>query len=655
MPGFARVARIALMLLITLAAPIMSLGVASENVVHDSWDVVFLAGAKIGFAHTEILLREEDGQNRYVTRMETEMKMLRGSSTARMELSNEVVENEQGQILSFRMRMAVSDQPVKMTGHFTDGKLLVKQTILGKSKEYEIKVPSGTVGHYGALKLMREKGFKPGTKYTIETFEAQSSKPLSMDVEVLGDEVVDVLGKKMVLHKLRVKQSILPAIAIHEWCDDDGDVFKTQIKQLAMVTLRATKEDALRAASGSGAKVDLLKALSAHCNILIPHPYITESATFRIIYSGASSSVIKIPSDEVQTVRACPGGLQVKSIPQSYNSNEALSLPISAPGMAEYLTPSAYIQSDDAQIVKMAREAVGDQKNAYEAAKSLCSWVSKNISLKNYSVGFATAGEVAERLEGDCTEHAVLLAALLRAVGIPGRCVVGLIYADGSFYYHIWNEAFVSRWVPLDATLNRGGNDWDAVHIKVLDAALNSPAPMLELTSLLPMMGTVEVEVLSLRYEGRTLDVKDPGKLSFVMGNSYESLLYSFKVSKPKRATFEPANAPLTSKTMVSVHAPAYSNAELTIEIEPVGFTLGPRDLVSKLTASGKELSKIHYQKIGGRQAVRFIETDGTGKTQKLLIRDRDVLVTVKAVGEKKWRKKLFNKVTRTFKFTVAG
>ncbi|HUT02267.1 MAG TPA: transglutaminase-like domain-containing protein [bacterium] len=653
MPGFARVARIVLILLIMLAAPIMSLGVASENVVHDSWDVIFLAGAKIGFAHTEILLREEDGQDRYVTRMETEMKMLRGSSTARMELSNEVVENEQGQILSFRMRMAVSDQPVKMTGHFTDGKLLVKQTILGKSKEYEIKVPSGTVGPYGALRLTREKGFKSGTKYTIETFEAQSAKPLSMDIEVLGDEVVDVLGKKMSLHKLLVKQSILPAITIHEWCDDDGDVFKTQIKQLAMITLRATEEDALRAASG--AKVDLLKALSAHCNMLIPHPYITEAATFRIIYSGASSSVIKIPSDEIQSVEPCERGLQVKSIPQSSNSDEAPSLPISAPGMAEYLTPSAYIQSDDAQIVKMAKDAVGDQKNAYEAAKALCSWVSKNISLKNYSVGFATAGEVAERLEGDCTEHAVLLAALLRAVGIPGRCAVGLIYADGSFYYHIWNEAFVSGWVPLDATLNRGGNDWDAVHIKVLDSALNSPAPMLELTSLLPMMGKVKVEVLSLRYEGRTLDVKDPGKLSFVMGNSYESLLYSFKVSKPKRATFDPASDPFTSKTILSVHAPAYSNAELTIEIEPVGFTLGPRDLVSKLTASGKELSKIHYCRIGGRQAVRFIETDGAGKTQKLLIRDRDVLVTVKAVGEKKWRKKLFNKVTRTFEFTVAG
>ena len=650
MPGFARVVCVVLLVTIVLAAPIISVGLASENVIHDSWDVIVLAGAKIGFTHSEILVREEAGQRRYITRMDSEMKILRGSSTARMRMSNEVEENEQGQILSFRTRMAVSDKPVEMTGHFIDGKLSVRQTVLGKTKEFKISVPTGTVGPYGALRLTREKGFKPGTKYTIKTFDAQSAKPLDMNIEVLGDEAVDILGKKMVLHKLLVKQSVLPGVVIHEWCEDDGDALKTEIKQLAMVTFRTTKVDALRVASG--AKVDLLKALSASCNILIPHPYITEAATFRILYSGASSSVIKIPSDAIQSVEPCEGGFQIKNIPQSYNPNEALSLPIDAPGMAEYLAPSACIQSDDPKVVRMANNAIKGEKNAYKAAKALCSWVSKHISLKNYSVGFATAGEVAERLEGDCTEHAVLLAAMLRAVRIPARCVVGLIYGNGRFYYHMWNEAFVSKWVPLDATLNRGGNDWDAVHIKLLNAALNSPAPMLELTSLLPMMGKAKVDVLSLRYEGSTLDVRDPGKLSFVLGNSYENLPYSFKVSKPKRAIFDPANDPFSSKTILTVHSLAYSNAELTIQIEPVGFTPALRDFVGKLKASGKELSKVHYYKIDGRPAVRLIETDGSGKTEKLLIRDRDVLITVKAIGEKKWRKKLFKKVTRTFRFT---
>ena len=40
----------------------------------------------------------------------------------------------------------------------------------------------------------------------------------------------------------------------------------------------------------------------------------------------------------------------------------------------------------------------------------------------------ATAAEVARSREGDCTEHAVLLAALARARGIPARVAMGLVY-----------------------------------------------------------------------------------------------------------------------------------------------------------------------------------------------------------------------------------
>ena len=40
---------------------------------------------------------------------------------------------------------------------------------------------------------------------------------------------------------------------------------------------------------------------------------------------------------------------------------------------------------------------------------------------------------------GDCNEHAVLLAALARAAGIPAQVEAGLVYQKGRFYYHAWN------------------------------------------------------------------------------------------------------------------------------------------------------------------------------------------------------------------------
>ena len=75
---------------------------------------------------------------------------------------------------------------------------------------------------------------------------------------------------------------------------------------------------------------------------------------------------------------------------------------------------------------------------------------------------------MAESREGDCTEHAVLLAALARACGIPARVAIGLVYVDqaGGFGYHMWTEMYLSgHWIPLDATLGQGGIG--AAHLKL--------------------------------------------------------------------------------------------------------------------------------------------------------------------------------------------
>ncbi|HEY6985525.1 MAG TPA: transglutaminase domain-containing protein, partial [Rhodanobacteraceae bacterium] len=75
-------------------------------------------------------------------------------------------------------------------------------------------------------------------------------------------------------------------------------------------------------------------------------------------------------------------------------------------------------------------------------------------------VGYASALEVVHKPEGDCTEHAVLLAALGRSLGIATRVVDGLAYAPGFagkdrvFVPHAWVQAWVGgRWQSFDAAL----------------------------------------------------------------------------------------------------------------------------------------------------------------------------------------------------------
>ena len=76
----------------------------------------------------------------------------------------------------------------------------------------------------------------------------------------------------------------------------------------------------------------------------------------------------------------------------------------------------------------MAQAVAAGESDPWTVACALERHVKTTIRLKNYSTAMATAAEVAQSLEGDCTEHAMLLAALCRARQIPARVAIGLVY-----------------------------------------------------------------------------------------------------------------------------------------------------------------------------------------------------------------------------------
>src|SRR5260370_7773323 len=86
------------------------------------------------------------------------------------------------------------------------------------------------------------------------------------------------------------------------------------------------------------------------------------------------------------------------------------------------------MQRDDELVQRHAAAAAGDETDLWKAAQLMEKWVAENLKKKNFSTLLASAAEVAKDLSGDCTEHAVLLAAMARARGIASRVAVGLVY-----------------------------------------------------------------------------------------------------------------------------------------------------------------------------------------------------------------------------------
>jgi transglutaminase-like putative cysteine protease len=101
----------------------------------------------------------------------------------------------------------------------------------------------------------------------------------------------------------------------------------------------------------------------------------------------------------------------------------------------------------------------------------------------------------------------MLAAGMCRAVGVPSRTALGLVYApDRSgkpfLAYHMWFEVYADgHWVALDATLGRGSIG--PGHVKIADASWHDEKSFAPLLPVLTVLGsTPKFEVLKVT-EGR--------------------------------------------------------------------------------------------------------------------------------------------------------
>jgi hypothetical protein len=151
------------------------------------------------------------------------------------------------------------------------------------------------------------------------------------------------------------------------------------------------------------------------------------------------------------------GSFEVNHLPYSGEG----SLPfgkhqILSENLSKYLQPEELIQSEDPEIVDLAKTLTEGSDNFWEAACRLSQWVADSIG---GSIFGGSALETLQRKEGPCGSQSMLLAALCRASGIPARVVWGCVYTPeygGSFGHHGWNEIYVGEagWIPVDATLH---------------------------------------------------------------------------------------------------------------------------------------------------------------------------------------------------------
>ncbi len=193
---------------------------------------------------------------------------------------------------------------------------------------------------------------------------------------------------------------------------------------------------------------------------------------YRLATSAASSW--QPPRTGEQSVRIDAEGLHV-SICADCGDEPAPS----ADMLRHYLSPNAWVRSDDRDIRSFAR-LHGRGRSVRTRMEGLTEAVRAHMNGPIDYRHYHDAATALQNRSGDCTEFAVLLAAVARARGIPTRIVHGIAYSGRFagrahvFSPHAWVQAWDgTRWTSYDA----GFGPFGAGHI-VLAIGDGDPAAL---------------------------------------------------------------------------------------------------------------------------------------------------------------------------------
>ncbi len=485
---------------------------AEENLQQETWDTVFLSGERVGHVHTSVFRQPRPAGD--LLRIEQEEILTLRSNNNRIEARTKTtsVETADGRLLEFSSVQTQGATPLETTGQVV-GDLLQLQVGSGAQKTSASFPWSAEYGGpYRLAGSLRTTPMGPGDTRTLRYFDVGTNQPATTNLTAVDFEETELTGA-LRRRLLRVESkttigagaagSTAPQLAppgtVNStlWVDEKGEVLKEQITTMFnFVVVRSTREEALQKIEQLAFDLGELSAVPVDRSLPAPHQ------TRRIVY--------RVHLDSSDPAHVFDTGLTQQIVPEDPHTakltvyavrpGETAGLP-QAPSEAATegdLKPNTLIQSDDKLIVEMAQQVAGRISDRWQAAVALEKWVSTKMTSVGVSSAFATAAEVARTFRGDCTEHAVLLAALVRARGIPSRVAIGLVYVNQQFLYHMWTEVCIDgQWIPLDATLGQGGIG--AAHLKITDSNLQGASPNAAFLPVTEVIGQLKIEILEVQ------------------------------------------------------------------------------------------------------------------------------------------------------------
>jgi hypothetical protein len=482
----------------TPAADTPGVGAADAPVAQETWMSCSIEGSKMGYMHFRQTPFQEAGKLWIRLQHEDRLTISRFGTETVVETRLTSEESPDGRVRSFDLALKAGPTAMQARGRVEGQRLVIEETTEGQTQQRTMDFPLNCGGFFADQLSLSRDPMQPG-----ETRRLKALVPIALtiaDVTLQAKQLEAVSlpsGTRQLLNITVTTDMGTSKLASTVWADPEGKVWKTRDQSLNLEAVVTSREEAL--ARGTPSAFDLGMDTVVRVAKPLPRPHETRQVRYRAVVpegdigslfpTGLSQQVLRVDDRTAEITVLAVRPDDPPEVPRDVDT---------APTEANR-RGSPLLQTQDPRVIALANEVAAEPEDPWGLACGLEKHVRERVQQKNYGTAMATAAEVARTLEGDCTEHAMLLAALCRVRGIPSRVAIGLVYypAAQGFAYHMWTEAWIrDRWIPLDATLGRGGIG--AAHLKLADSAMGGMEAFAELLPIIRAIGRLKLELLAI-------------------------------------------------------------------------------------------------------------------------------------------------------------
>jgi hypothetical protein len=439
----------------------------------ETWMKILQNDRKIGFSHSTF----STDVNGYRLRETVLMRINTMGMVQDVNLKTTGRLNPDFSLVDFDFSIKSGRFDFSVAGTVEGDALMIQTTSAGSSREASIPLKAKPYLMTAVTAAVSSAKLETGTKYTFDIFDPATMGQTPVIVEVLGSENLTIMGDEQPATKVALD---FKGTSQQAWIGAQGDILREE-GLLGIQLEKTTRKDALRNMAVA-ASADLTQTASIASNVRLANPEQLE--VLQVELNNAPMDNVQLSGgrqtfkDHVLTItKENLAGLSPEIRESNLQNLEKI-----------FLKSGPFIQSDHDLIQALSQEITRNAATPLEKVRRLSNWVFENIE-KRPVLSLPDALSTLDNRVGDCNEHAVLLAALARAAGIPCRIEAGLMYLKGRFYYHAWNLVYLGRWITVDSVYDQ--IPADVSHIRLITG---SPDRQLDLMG---VIGKLQLKIIN--------------------------------------------------------------------------------------------------------------------------------------------------------------